>query len=83
MTTEELAALPVVFGLATAARAIGTGRNQRYQMAKAGTFPIRVRVVGGRYKVTKADLMAWLGYPQQCQEEPPGHPLRAVPGDAS
>lgn len=83
MTSEELAALPEVFGLGTAARAIGTGRNQAYAMAHNGTFPIRVRMVGGRYRVTKADLLAWLGYAQQVPQDrdiQPGHQLRAVQG---
>jgi predicted DNA-binding transcriptional regulator AlpA len=83
MTSEELFALPEVFGLATAARAVGCGRNQAYQMVKRGAFPVRVREVGGRYRVTKADLLAWLGYAQQAPQGQDGQALRAVQGAGS
>ncbi len=63
MTPAELDALPVVFSLETAARALGVGRNQAYDLARRGQFPVRVRVICGRYRVTRYDLMAWLGAP--------------------
>jgi hypothetical protein len=63
MTSEELEKLPVSFGLMTAARAWGIGKNQAYAMARAGTFPVRVRQIGGRYKVSKFDLLTALNAP--------------------
>ncbi len=81
MTPAELESLPVTFGLETAARAIGLGRNQAYALAKAGEFPVRVRRINGRYRVTRFDLLAWLGAPGYA-EPPAGEPtdrsLRAV-----
>ena len=64
MTSEELEALPVTFGLRTAARAIGIGKNQAYRQVKDGTFPVRVLPsADGRYRVSKYDLLAYLGTP--------------------
>ena len=34
-------------------------------MVHDGTFPVRGREVGGRYRVTKVDLLRWLGYPAE------------------
>ena len=67
MTTEELAALPITFGLETAARAIGIGRDTAYRLAKAGEFPVRILPGhSGRYRVSKADLLAYLGADQRA-----------------
>ncbi len=61
MSTQELDALPVTFGLETAARAISMGRDRAYRLAKAGEFPVRILPGrGGRYRVSKADLLAYL-----------------------
>ena len=60
MTEDELRGLPVSFDLVTAARAIGMGRTIAYGAAKRGQFPMRVLRVGNRYRVTKADLLAFL-----------------------
>jgi len=50
MTSEELDALPVTFGLEIAARAIGIGRDRAYALAKANKFPVRILPGrGGRY----------------------------------
>jgi Helix-turn-helix domain len=65
MTSEELDALPVTFGLETAARAIGVGRDRAYVLAKTGRFPVRILPGhGARYRVSKADLLAYLGADQ-------------------
>ena len=61
MTSEELDALPVVFGFETACRALTVGRNQGYRLQKQGRFPVRVINICGRLKVTKHDLLAYLG----------------------
>lgn len=56
MGVEELLALPVIFGIKTAARALGIGQNRAYEMAAAGTFPCHVQRDGREYKVTRFDL---------------------------
>ncbi len=61
MTDDELLALPVAVDVVTAGRAIGMGRTTAYELAKRGEFPVRVLRVGARYKVTKADLLHYLG----------------------
>ena len=61
MTIEELEGLPVVFSFETACRAISVGRNQGYRLLKQGQFPVRVTTVCGRHKVSKYDLLTYLG----------------------
>jgi hypothetical protein len=62
MTSQELEALPVTFGLELAARAIGIGRDRAYALARDGTFPVRILPGrGGRYRISKADLLVYLG----------------------
>ncbi len=61
MTEDELRALPVAVDLVTAGRAINIGRTTAYDLAKQGKFPVRVLKVGDRYRVTKADLLEYLG----------------------
>jgi len=62
MTTQELEALPVAVPLETAARAIDIGRDRAYQMARDGAFPVRILPGrGGRLRVSKFDLLAYLG----------------------
>ncbi|MDQ2874606.1 MAG: hypothetical protein M3Y33_07295 [Actinomycetota bacterium] len=63
MTTAELEALPVTIGLVTAAQAIGLGRSQAYELQRRDEFPVRVRTLCGHYKVSKFDLLAYLGAP--------------------
>jgi len=63
MTMEELLALPVSFGLKTAARALGIGKNAAYGMVAAGVFPCPVQRYSGQYLVTRPDLFRTLGLP--------------------
>lgn len=60
MTTEELAALPAVVDLRTAAKALGLGRDNAYQMARDNAFPVEVLSLGRYLRVRKADLMNYL-----------------------
>ncbi|HEX6579231.1 MAG TPA: hypothetical protein VF082_12775 [Jiangellaceae bacterium] len=62
MTADELEALPISFDLGTACRAIDIGRTAGYALAKRGEFPVRVLRVGKQYRVTKPDLLRYLGY---------------------
>ncbi|MDK9498236.1 integrase [Streptomyces katrae] len=61
MTHAELVALPVSFPLEVANRALSIGRTQGYAMAKTGTYPVRVRQIGRAYRVTRYDLLSFLG----------------------
>lgn len=61
MTQAELAALPVSFDLMVPAKALGIGRTLAYDLAKRGEFPVRVLRIGNRYRVTRADLLRYLG----------------------
>ena len=66
MTQDELRNLPVSVDLVTAGRALGMGRTTAHEQARRGQFPVRVLRVGVRYRVTRADLLRYLG------EEPAG-----------
>lgn len=61
MTSEELAALPVMLSFEVACRALGIGRNQGYRLLHEGRFPVRVITLCGRHRVTLYDLMSYLG----------------------
>lgn len=87
MTTAELEALPVSFGLETACKALGIGRNQGYALRNRGQFPAPVRKLCGRYRVSKYDLLAYLGAPGYAVDgagtEAAGVSLRPVQGGAA
>jgi excisionase family DNA binding protein len=76
--------LPPVVPLQTAARVLGIGKNQAYRLAHEGCFPVRIMNIGGRFRVSRYDLLAFLNAPgcTQGQEEgvPGGRPLRPVRG---
>ena len=44
-----------------AAPILGMGRSKAYALAKRGEFPIRVLRIGGSYRVSRADLLRYLG----------------------
>jgi len=69
MTMEELLALPVSFGIRTAAKALGLGESKIYEYAARGEIPggsdrcvpVPVRKYGQEYRVTRPDLFRALG----------------------
>ncbi|SEP54514.1 helix-turn-helix domain-containing protein [Amycolatopsis saalfeldensis] len=61
MTVAELAALPAVVDLMTAARALRIGRTTAYSLARADDFPCPVLRVGGEYRVPVVGLIRVLG----------------------
>ena len=65
-------ALPAVFPVQTASRVLGIGKNQTYELIKAGGYPVRVRKIGGRWRVTRYDLVAYLGADGQAQQAAAG-----------
>jgi excisionase family DNA binding protein len=61
VTFADIAHLPVVVDLLTAARVLGIGRTTAYGLARAGEFPCPVVRVGGTYRVPTAGLLRLLG----------------------
>jgi hypothetical protein len=70
MTLREIADLPTVLDLLTAARALGIGRTTAYALARDGAFPCPVIRAGGSYRVPTAGLLAVLGLSgsRECRE---------------
>ena len=61
MTFGDVADLPVVVDLLTAARVLGIGRTTAYALARAGDFPCSILKVGGGYRVPTIGLLRLLG----------------------
>jgi hypothetical protein len=61
MSQEELLRLPVTVDLTVAGRALGLGRTLAYDLAKRGAFPVRLLRLGVKYRVSRADLLRYLG----------------------
>lgn len=66
MTVEELAAMPgTTVGTKEAAAVLGCDRYSLNIAAKQGTLGIRHTYVGNRLKLSKADLLEFVGAIQQ------------------
>ncbi|RJQ75943.1 MerR family transcriptional regulator [Amycolatopsis panacis] len=61
MTAAEVAALPAVVDLMTAARALRIGRTSAYALARNGDFPCPVLRAGTGWRVPTAGLLRVLG----------------------
>lgn len=44
-----------------AAQVLGIGRSAAYEMARNECFPVRILKLGSKYRVTRADLLRYLG----------------------
>lgn len=53
--------LPAVFGVQTASRVLGIGKNSTYDLIRRGEYPVRVLDICGKLKVTRYDLLRYLG----------------------
>lgn len=53
--------LPAVFPVQTASRVLGIGKNTTYELIKRGEYPVRVLEICGKLKVTRYDLLRYLG----------------------
>jgi hypothetical protein len=42
-------------------RILGIGRDHGYELARSESYPVRVLKSNGRFKVSKFDLLAYLG----------------------
>ena len=61
----SLADLPPVVPLQVASRILGIGRDYGYELVRSGEYPVRVIDSNGRFKVSKFDLLRYLGAPAQ------------------
>ncbi|MEV5828908.1 helix-turn-helix domain-containing protein [Spirillospora sp. NPDC052242] len=61
MKLDDLASLPTVVSVTTAARALGLSRGFAYELVRRNEFPCRVIRIGGCYRVPTADLLSVLG----------------------
>lgn len=60
-TLDEVRRWPATVDLVTAALPLGIGRTKAHEMARTGTFPVRLLRLGNRYRVSTADLHEFLG----------------------
>jgi predicted DNA-binding transcriptional regulator AlpA len=56
----EVRALPPTTDITTAARILGISPSYGYELANRGEFPAKVIMVGTRYRVVTASLLALL-----------------------
>lgn len=61
---EDLLSLPPTIPVQRASKILGIGRNRTYELIKAGRYPVRVLDIGGRFRVSRFDLLAYLGVGQ-------------------
>jgi len=60
-SAADLLALPPTIPVKDASKILGIGRNRTYDLIKAGLYPIRVLDMAGRFKVSRHDLLIYLG----------------------
>jgi hypothetical protein len=60
-TPDEIRAWPVTVDVPTAGRAFGIGRDESYQLARQGHFPVPVLHLGRYLRVTRAAVLSALG----------------------
>ena len=70
--------LPPTFPVQTASRVLGIGKNKTYRLISAGQYPVRVLDVGGRFRVSRYDLLAYLRPGQPAQQAPAAAAGRAA-----
>jgi hypothetical protein len=58
---RDLEDLPPTVPLQVASRILGIGRDHAYELVRSGSYPVRVMKSNGRIKVSKFDLLAFLG----------------------
>lgn len=61
MTVKEVLALPVVFDLRTAGRALGFGETKTRELVRSGEFPLTPLRLGSAYRFRRCDLLDVLG----------------------
>ncbi len=63
----DLAGLPYVVDVETAARALGLSRTLAYELAKRDEFPCRIIRVRTAYRIPTAELLRLLGMNDQVR----------------
>jgi excisionase family DNA binding protein len=63
--TDHPETLPATFSVLVASKVLGIGKNMTYRMIAHGEYPVRVLEIGGRFKVSRIDLLAYLGAGRQ------------------
>ena len=58
---HDLEDLPPTVPLQVASRILGIGRDHAYELVRSGMYPVRVLESNGRFKVSKFDLLTYLG----------------------
>jgi hypothetical protein len=58
---RDLQDLPPTVPLQVASRILGIGRDHGYELARSDSYPVRVLNSNGRFKVSKFDLLTYLG----------------------
>jgi len=67
---DTLEDLPAVLSVITASQILGIGKNRAYSLISRGAYPVRVLNIDGRYKVSRYDLLTYLGAPVYGRIEP-------------
>jgi len=67
---DTLEDLPAVLSVITASQILGIGKNRAYSLISRGAYPVRVLNIDGRYKVSRYDLLTYLGAPGYGRIEP-------------
>ncbi len=69
MNRTELAALPAVVDVSTAAQALGLGKTAAYELIRCGQWPTPVLRLGKSIRIPTAPLLALLGLPPEVAAE--------------
>jgi predicted DNA-binding transcriptional regulator AlpA len=67
MNRSELAALPAVVDVPTAADALGLSRNLAYELVRTGEWPTPVLRLGKLIKIPTAPILELLGITQDAR----------------
>lgn len=60
--------LPPTFPVLVASWVAGIGKNKTYELLEAGEYPIRVLRTGNRIRVSRWDLLEYLGASRPARE---------------
>ena len=59
--------LPPVIPLRVCSQVLGIGENKQYELVRDGRYPVRILTIGGRFRVSRYDLLDYLHAPQQAE----------------
>lgn len=71
-TLAEIRGWPATVDVPAAGLALGLSRSHAYALARAGQFPAKVLIAGGRTRVITASLLALLAGEQPASEQAGG-----------